>query len=550
MKKENQNKFSLIKYICITAIVILSVINMVYWASKKEGYYGDELYSYEFVCQTEYPSINENRGDNIYINHWHDSSYFQDYFIVSEGEQFDFTGVYNSIKTDVHPPVYYWLLHLACSFCMNSFSKWSGIILNIVFFVISLIVLFLLVREISESAIAQLATCLLYGISVGAVSNGVFIRMYMVLTCATLMFTLFHAKLWNLKENTLFKTRIKIYIGIFLTTIFGILTQYYFIIFAFFMCIVWWGYLLIRRNFRLMIEYTSVMIGGLISSYLLWPRMYFQIFKGYRGEEAFNNFRTNDNFFVDFIRIINNNLFSGKIILLCIILFVILLAGICYKAIRIMLIKKQGKHIDSNYINKIRPTIKEMILVNIFVAVLGDLLIVGRISPYKTDRYLFNIMPFIILLSVLLTLYIAKYVYSIKIINIILVSVIAVFVVGSYSTTGVNYLYTGNDQKFEIINEKVADPIVLITDNNRRYISNCASIYFQNGQKVYSTDQLGIELILEALTLVEHNNEFLIFIDPKLSEDEILGRIVEMTQAVNTELLFRCEGGNVYCVKI
>ena len=90
-------------------------MNIVYWGTCKEGYFGDELYSFQFICQTEYPSINANRQEANYLNNWHSSEYYQDYFTISDEEAFDFIGVYNSIKKDVHPPLYYILLMIMCS---------------------------------------------------------------------------------------------------------------------------------------------------------------------------------------------------------------------------------------------------------------------------------------------------------------------------------------------------------------------------------------------------------------------------------------------------
>ena len=79
-------------------ILFFQVINIIYWGTCKEGYFGDELYSYQFVCQTDYPSINANRPGQSYLNNWHFSEYYQDYFTITENEAFDFVGVYNSIK--------------------------------------------------------------------------------------------------------------------------------------------------------------------------------------------------------------------------------------------------------------------------------------------------------------------------------------------------------------------------------------------------------------------------------------------------------------------
>ena len=60
--------------------LLFQIMNIVYWGTCKEGYFGDELYSFQFICQTEYPSINANRQEANYLNNWHSSEYYQDYF--------------------------------------------------------------------------------------------------------------------------------------------------------------------------------------------------------------------------------------------------------------------------------------------------------------------------------------------------------------------------------------------------------------------------------------------------------------------------------------
>ena len=56
-----------------------------------------------------------------------------------------------SIKEDVHPPIYYLLLELICSMLfIDNFTKWSGLILNIIFFVLTICMLYLLAKKVTD----------------------------------------------------------------------------------------------------------------------------------------------------------------------------------------------------------------------------------------------------------------------------------------------------------------------------------------------------------------------------------------------------------------
>lgn len=144
-KKSNKN-------ICILLFIVMTILfvtNIIRWGLKKEGFFGDELYTYNFVCQTEYPSINADRGEITYLNNWHDADYYKDYLTVSGDERFDIIGTYNSIKQgDPHPPLYYILMEISCSvFSVDRFTKWTGIGLNLAFFVLTLVMLFLCAKK-------------------------------------------------------------------------------------------------------------------------------------------------------------------------------------------------------------------------------------------------------------------------------------------------------------------------------------------------------------------------------------------------------------------
>ena len=62
---------------------------------------------------------------------------FMDYFTVQRGHEFDYATVWKNQSEDVHPPLYYVFVHTISSFFPGSFSKWFGLAVNILFYILS-----------------------------------------------------------------------------------------------------------------------------------------------------------------------------------------------------------------------------------------------------------------------------------------------------------------------------------------------------------------------------------------------------------------------------
>ncbi len=59
--------------------------------------------------------------------------FYNNYFAVKKNERFDYRKVWKNQKNDVHPPIYYILLHTICSFFPGKFSWWYAGSINIFF---------------------------------------------------------------------------------------------------------------------------------------------------------------------------------------------------------------------------------------------------------------------------------------------------------------------------------------------------------------------------------------------------------------------------------
>lgn len=534
--------------------LLFQIMNIVYWGTCKEGYFGDELYSFQFICQTEYPSINANRQEANYLNNWHSSEYYQDYFTISDEEAFDFIGVYNSIKKDVHPPLYYILLMIMCSL-FRKFSKWSFILLNIIFFVLSDFILYQICKKLILIKSGQIIPCLLWGFSVGTVTMAVFGRMYMQLTCATLLYTFLH---FILIENIMDKNAIekKILIGICGATIFGTLTQYYFLIFAFFLSACTWIFLWLYKK-RIVIEYTLTMFLGLLSSYVIFPPMYNQIFKEYRGNEAFENIKSDFDFgrLRNFMNLLSKEIFSGKMKLLLLGIVILLLTGVFIHLFQIECKPSEVGEFQLVFSRRkienvpIRITKNIIFIFFLLVTMILDIIVISKIVPYQSDRYIFNIQLIAILIIVIVGSILCEWIskrYDIKILCMIVMSLITIY---GYSATGVGYLYKGGNERLEIANSFAELPIILLTYNNARFTSCNDAFYFQNGQNVYPIDEKGIGELYKVLDEVEASS-FILHVDKSYdSVDNQLAAVKNNVGAIKSKWIYSTNSSAVYLIE-
>ncbi len=101
---------------------------MLYFGSLKKGMHFDECFSYF--------NTNNSVGRQAYDRDFVTREDILKDFYVKPGEEFNYSYVVKLQSYDVHPPVFYILLHTVCSFMPGIFSMWQGLGLNILYTVI------------------------------------------------------------------------------------------------------------------------------------------------------------------------------------------------------------------------------------------------------------------------------------------------------------------------------------------------------------------------------------------------------------------------------
>lgn len=318
-------------------LLVLQVIAALCFCMKKTGFHYDEYYSYY--------SSNVTMGLVPTDREWKPGSEIYNEFAVLPGEQFDFGTVVRMQTYDVHPPFYYLLLHGVCSLTPGIFSKWSGLGLNLFFFIGSWMLLALLAwrmagagREEGEQEeaadrrfrqLAVLGIILLFGFNPAVYSGIILVRMYMLLGFWVLAATWLHVG--SLQER---KRGWRFFVPLAVVVYLGFLTHYYFAVYLFFLAAAMEFYLLFEKaehktwgqKWKDCILYAAVVIGSLVAAVLSYPACLGHIFRGYRGTEAMGAFFDPGNTWGRlnfFVGLLNEYAFGGLLFVLILVLAVL-----------------------------------------------------------------------------------------------------------------------------------------------------------------------------------------------------------------------------------
>lgn len=289
--KKNRQWYRLV----IAILLLLQLAALLYYGGRKAGFHEDELYTY----------YSSNKTAGLFVNdrQWTLRDEIRNDFVVLPGEQFRYDVVWQMQSWDVHPPFYYFVFHTVCSLFPGVFSKWLGIAVNLFAYAGSYLLLayasYTAVccgstaqcqredeRRQKKAQIISFLTCLFWGFSGAVISGVMFIRMYQLLTFFVLLCLSIHLRAIHKQDFRIRSFLLPLTVTVFL----GFLTQYYYIIFHFFLGAGFCFYLLRRKKIRELFSYAAACAIGLLAALIYYPPALSHIFKGYRGTEAVSEF--------------------------------------------------------------------------------------------------------------------------------------------------------------------------------------------------------------------------------------------------------------------
>lgn len=366
LKKETQIKVSLIVSIFFIAIISL------FYCFQKSGFFLDELYSFGLSNGEYTPFLYDIKGS--ICNNIFRGEDFLKYLTVSENDAFNYSSVYYNQTQDVHPPLYYFLLHTVSSVFQNSFSKWLGLAINIVFFIFTNILVFVVAKRLFGDYTICICGTILYGLNTLAISALLMVRMYMMLSFITVLLLYL---LIRLKE----KETVLNYFLFGVTIFIGLLTQYFFVFYAFFLCVFYCVWLLKNRKYKTLFLFSVSALGGVMLSYIAFPSCIKHLFGTgtVSGSTTLQNI-TNIGGYIS--RIVH---FSGAVILRSVPAVIVAVVAIVICILNFSKLKKQYK-----------KTFNFEPLIYLIPAICA-FFVIAIIAPYTVSRYVYNLLPIFIL---------------------------------------------------------------------------------------------------------------------------------------------------------
>ena len=245
--KKHFGNFSLV-WLCLGAMLVIQVVLLFYFAAQRQGYHVDELFTY-FLSNNSAPNAPYPKNESDYLATWHTADYFRSFLTCDPSEQFQFGFVYMNQCSDVLGPLYFVLFHLVCSFVPGTFSIYPIVAMHAALFVLSGILLWQMGRRLLHSDWAALLPVALWGFSAGAVSAGLYLRVYALLLFFLVLITFLA---FRVAEHALYGEGpciSKRYVAaIAFATAGGLLTHYYFVLYTLFLGLTLGAYLLLQHR--------------------------------------------------------------------------------------------------------------------------------------------------------------------------------------------------------------------------------------------------------------------------------------------------------------
>ena len=558
MKKINNILF----YIAI----IITTIVMFVFIGQKNGWHEDEIFSYG-SSNYKYDNLFLNFGDKDSLNQlidekivgknigetlknisyylknedefqdelnkkiaeekpiWKTKEQAKEYMTVSSDEIFNYWSVYYNQARDVHPPLFYMLVHLVSSICLNNFTKYIIFSINLIFYIASCFVLKKILKLFNKEELSWI-TVLLYGLSMGMISIVMFQRMYMMLTFFAMVYLYLNINIFKNSFEIDKKTKRKLTI----TVILGFLTQYYFCIYAALVAIISAICMIKNKKWDSLKRYVWCHVKAAIIGLILFPASIYHIFFSYRGAAGGVAEGSYLGRLQEYLKLIFYGFSIPEI-----------LGYITLGIIIAMFIK--------------RKDIATLICLPIFLFVL----VIAKIAPFINIRYISIVFPIIIIaveLGVVSSVKeLMKTIKNDKMLQFIsknasiIILVVIALVVSGYGLlkSKPEFLYTDYSKRIEIAEQYSNLKFVYIGQSPFNQLQDMEEFLRYDNSIIINTWQLDR---LKEIDGLDDNTEFILNIKCWVTDfDKTLKTVLENTGAKDYELLIDDGQSRVYKVK-
>lgn len=523
------------KYIILT-ITLLSCL-MLYFINQKQGFHEDEIFSYgssnykyDNVYRTygyaearqdifykkvlknnklynirkfifDYDSFEKDEILSKEIPIFRTNEEALEYLTINKENVFSYFSVYYNQAIDVHPPLFYFLVHFVSTFFYGNFSKYIIFIINLVFFIGTLITINKIMNKLDQRKLS-IPTMILYGSSIGAISTVMFQRMYMMLTFFSILYLYLTIKF--IQED--FKINNKW--SWIITILLGFLTQYYFCIYIILIFMVVSISLIIKKQYKNFFDYFMIHVISAIIGIIFYPFSIYHIFFSYRGLGAEESTKTVlQSIFYYFKQLYKLFGLNNLLIILIIVLIILII---------------------KNKISITKEKIRYLIL--LVVPTVLFILIVSKLAPFLgenyTSRYIMLLFP-VIAISVM---YMLSFITKKNIIPVIISILLSIN--GLYRNTPV-YLYKDYKKVIDLAYIYKNDYFVYVYDNYFTHLSSMPEFSTYKSSLIINKNTYDFSLLNN--DELNNSEEFILCVKNWVNQDEIINKVLENTNYIKYE---------------
>lgn len=515
--------------IIIGIILIIQTIIFAIIGANKSYIHMDEAYS---LGLASYDKVEIQDNEDFY-NTWHNGAYYEDYLCVNDDEVGQYKQVYENQKNDVHPPLYYLILRFAMGFHKNSYSKWPGIIVNMVIYVFVTIFMYLILKKIlvdqykyrEKSAIIAMAS----SIVLASITNVIYIRMYALSTLNILITTYLHLKLLDKNE---IDYKLLVLIGI--SALVGSLTHYYYLFYLGMIFIMFAIKYIKEKRYKELIAYVVTMCIAGAMSLIIFPYSIKHLFFGYRGQGALSKLTQISEFLksiVLYIQKFNRHAFNG---LLFILLALIVGLGI-YKKVN----KKKIFENKNQYIKYIAiPTAFYTLLVSLS-------------APWIELRYIMPVCGLVFILIIYLLENVLENIFNEKNVFRILTVCLAIILITPiiFKMEPEEEFLDKRDIVKKVQNELNVPTIYMFNSNENRFLDDILLFSKLDNSYIAKDVECTNENINKILNGKDLSNGVLIFINGGQNNDDIMDKIKSATGLNEWKWIKGLNACNIYYIR-
>lgn len=206
------------EFFLLVVLLLIGILSFIYWSSKKEIWFCDEIYTFESAHGMEQTWPAETTGQ--WMSHAEMEAFFS-----ADSDKLSLKEITYSLYND-HVPLYFWLYRIIAFYGFKgSATIWTGYTLNLSFYLFFLIIGYYFWKHLTKNPLVAAGIMMFSSIiNKIMIAQTTTLRMYMMLVWAELILLIFGLRV--LQDSRQGKLRWNTYIPLCIFSVIGFLTHY------------------------------------------------------------------------------------------------------------------------------------------------------------------------------------------------------------------------------------------------------------------------------------------------------------------------------------